>query len=128
MFGSHDTSLFPLVVSNQEIDKGLWDLFLFLRCSGLITAFTEIEIIWVKVFFSYRGGCIKERLFVGFDVLEILKIELVVVDFWDVLGVEDFVHEFFGGLLELFDEGGVLIFVICWGFEEIVLIEMGLWH
>jgi hypothetical protein len=54
--------------------------------------------------------------------------ELLMIDLRDVLSIKDLIHEFFGRLLELLDESGVLIFIISPGFEKIVLIEMVFCH
>ena len=72
MLGPHDASLFPLVVSDQEVGKRLRKLFLSVGCFGLIATFAEVKIVRIQMFFPDWCCCIEERLFMGLDILQIV--------------------------------------------------------
>ena len=92
MFGPHDSSLFPFVVSDQEVDKRLRNLFLSLCCFGLIATFAKIKIVWSQMFFSDWCRSIKERLFLGLDILQVVQMQFLMIDFREVLSIKDLIH------------------------------------
>ena len=54
--------------------------------------------------------------------------QLLMIDLRYIIRVEDFIHEFFGGLFELFNESRVLVVLVSPGLEQIVLVEMVFGH
>ena len=64
-----------------------------------------------ELFEAIFGVAILTSNLVGTEfVLVLINKVLVVVDFWFVFGVENFIHEFFSGLLQFLNEGGILVF------------------